>query len=326
MKNTALTIISGPCSVDQNNLREIYQIAAIKAKGKRAIAGTRVVGLKSRSEYQADTNYIGMDHDAVMENIGILLNGGSTHELNMLPSITIGEQINADTDLIIASEIMVPQAQLPLYHGKLRGKLLPWLPAVNQLGWTVMEMASYAGKNDWQIGIKNGKWIGEEYSKVEDPSFIGANPLVKVWSGLASYAQSQTKDVILIHRGVDIPEKGDFRNALVHNTAMKTKLASGAKLYFDPSHSYGPKMRHAIIAGTIAAMKMKINANEYLYDGILIEAGTSQTDTEQHITLIELQQLVNELAAFRNLQSPESSEAVAEAVMIDGRWNLNSSL
>jgi hypothetical protein len=48
-------------------------------------------------------------------------------------------------------------------------------------------------------------------------------------------------------------------------------------------------------------MKMKINENEYLYDGILIETGRSKTDTEQHISVEELKILCKEISKFRVL-------------------------
>ena len=42
----------------------------------------------------------------------------------------------------------------------------------------------------------------------------------------------------------------------------------------------------------------------YLYDGALIEVGTSTTDTEQHITLMELQDLCDAVAKFREIREP----------------------
>ena len=53
-------------------------------------------------------------------------------------------------------------------------------------------------------------------------------------------------------------------------------------------------------------MKMKISDKEYLYDGILVEAGTSVTDTLQHITLKELEYMLDELARFRDLVAPKN--------------------
>ena len=66
MNNMQLTIIAGPCSVDENNIKEIREIAQIEAmdiskQKKRAIAGTRIVGLKSRTDLDTRGEGMGMD-------------------------------------------------------------------------------------------------------------------------------------------------------------------------------------------------------------------------------------------------------------------------
>ena len=83
---------------------------------------------------------------------------------------------------------------------------------------------------------------------------------------------------------------------------MKEK---GFQVFFDPSHSFGPLLKNEIVQGTIKAMKMKTNDGKNIYDGVLIEVGTSVTDTEQHITLNELQELCTQLSEFRELVSPK---------------------
>ena len=120
------------------------------------------------------------------------------------------------------------------------------------------------------------------------------------------YAGSDMREkIILIHRGVDVSEKGDHRNIPVHNLAKRVKQKTGATLYFDPSHAYGPKMKEHIVPEVLKAMNLRALDGSYLYDGILIEVGTSKTDTGQHITLDELKKMVLELALFRNLASPK---------------------
>jgi 3-deoxy-D-arabino-heptulosonate 7-phosphate (DAHP) synthase len=64
-------------------------------------------------------------------------------------------------------------------------------------------------------------------------------------------------------------------------------------------------MREKILPATLKAMKIKIDENEFLYDGILIEAGTSKTDSEQHISIKELKELVKELSKFRKILGRE---------------------
>jgi len=304
--NNELTIYAGPCSVDDNNISEIKQVAEIEVIGNRAIYGTRVVGLKSRTGIDLTGTGMGMDYHAVTKNVEILRNGGCTKDLVMLPSVEIAMMINQETKLAIATEIMIASAQLPLFDGKLQnGRLMPWNPSVNQLGWSLYELGEYAKKNNWDVGIKNAKWIGEKFDLAEDINRTDPVPIEKVWGGVVNYVGEQKGEIRLIQRGVDEPGKGNYRNIPIHQIAKRTKLTTGAKLYFDPSHIYGSKMRDDIVDATIAAMKMKIDESTYLYDGILIETGTSKTDTDQHISLIELEGLVTQLAKFRNLRSPE---------------------
>jgi hypothetical protein len=59
----------------------------------------------------------------------------------------------------------------------------------------------------------------------------------------------------------------------------------------------------------LEAMQMMVAEDEYLYDGILIEAGTSQTDTEQHITHAELKKLIDALSKFRDIVPPNEQKA-----------------
>ena len=105
----------------------------------------------------------------------------------------------------------------------------------------------------------------------------------------------------MIQRGVDDAEKGEFRSFPIHNCAKRVKIATGYNMMFDPSHSFGPKMRDKIVDGTIEAMKMKLGNGELLYDGALIEVGTSTTDTEQHITINELSNIIDEVSKFREI-------------------------
>ena len=72
-------------------------------------------------------------------------------------------------------------------------------------------------------------------------------------------------------------------------------------MFFDPSHVCGPKLRDQIIDKTLEALQLKLDDSRWLYDGILIEAGTSTTDTEQHITINELSNLIDEISKFREI-------------------------
>lgn len=310
MKNESVTIIAGPCSVDENNIKEIREISEIETKGRsgkrtRAIAGTRIVGLKSRTELDVSGKGMGMDYPAYRRNVEILMSGGSMKDFEVLPSAYIAEELSNSTGMIIATEVMNPIIQMPSYVGRIGpGRLMPWNPSVNQLGWHVESMAEFARANGWHIGLKNGKWVGEHMDIANRDDYPGMTTMEKAWIGLAKYAGEIDHDIVLIHRGVDVPAKGNFRNVPVHSLAKRVKKNTGVKLYFDPSHSYGPKMRDAIPQAVVDAMKMTLTDREYVYDGVLIETGTSSTDTDQHISIDELRWIVKEIAGFRTLIPP----------------------
>lgn len=302
-----LTVIAGPCSVDENNLEEIIEIAKIvvvdkQGKKQKAVAGTRILGLKSRSEISNDSKEMGIDHAVVKKNWEILLRGGRLDDLLIPPSVEMASRIIRETDLLVGTEIVAPVVQLPPFEKKIpKGKLLIWNPAANQLGWPVFQMAQFAKRNNWILGLKNGKWLGESLEQANSLNFNKETTMEKTWQGLAKYAENSGVNPIFIQRGVDVPGKQNFRNAPIHNIAKRVKEKTGCKMFFDPSHSLGPKMRDKIVSETIKAMQMKINDSEFLYDGILIEVGTSKTDTKQHISIEELKNMCNVLASFRDL-------------------------
>jgi len=300
MENKQVKIIAGPCSVDENNINDIIDIINLKINNKRVISGVRVVGLKSRTSLNISGKGMGMDYENYMHNLNILINDGNVSQFKDLPSIQIIKELQDKYDILVATEIMDPSIQMPLFKKHLENnKLMFWNPSVNQLGWPLLHMSKYCEKNDWLIGIKNSKNLGTtlEVSKGDNVEI----PLEKVWAGLSTYTNLPTEKQILIHRGVNVPDKGDFRNAVVHNVAKKVKLATKCKLYFDPSHSYGPKLRDKIPQAIIDSLAIKIDDKNYLYDGILVEVGKSQTDTEQHITVKELEGALKEVVKFREI-------------------------
>lgn len=304
--NQKLTIIAGPCSVDDRNVEDIMAIADIKVKNRfdrkrTAVAGTRIVGLKSRTTISREGKNMGIDFHVFMKNMELLLAGKSIKEFETPPSVAITQDIIKKTNMLVATEIMSPLVQLPSLENKItKNKIMVWNPAVNQLGWPMLKMGSFAKKNGWLIGLKNGKWLGDD--------FLGQTTLEKTWVGLSKYTGLDEPGlddrIIFIQRGVDIAGKGNYRSLPIHDVAKRVKLSTGRKMFFDPSHTHGPKLRHTIVTGVIEAMKMKVDENTYLYDGILIEVGRSHTDTEQHITVKELDELCQELTQFRELVSP----------------------
>jgi hypothetical protein len=302
IKNPKLRIIAGPDSLDEFNIEEVYQIADIKINHKRAIYGTRTVGLKSRTNISAvnsDENFMGYDFDAIMQNFNIFGHGGNADDLVPLPTVQMAEKIYSDTGMLCATEIMLPAIQLACIAKSFKFKpFLIWNSAVDQLGWHIRQMAGFG----WSVGLKNGKWLGIDYEEAEKLDYEGKSPIETVWAGLVSASQL-APETILIQRGCDLPRKGNYRNLPIHHTAMRTKLSTNKPLFFDPSHALGPKLRDQIVNLTVEAMKMKIDEETYLYDGILIEVGTAKCDTHQHISVLELKEMVVRLSEFRELES-----------------------
>ena len=299
----SVKIIAGPCSISAENAHELKDIISLNDRGRRPIHGVRVVGLKSRTELKHDVAYMGMDFDVHMKIYNEMVNG-NFNIVNTIeyPSVEIAKEILAlDNKMIVASEIVDPTLQIPVLARSIKQNLMPWNPSVNQLGWGMGIMGEYAKKYGFAIGVKNAKNLGISLKDSEENNQTA--PLEKVWKGLATYTgiHEDKNRIFMIQRGVDDAEKGDFRNAPIHKCAARVKNTTGYNMMFDPSHSFGPKMRDKIVEGTIEAMRMKLDNGEYLYDGVLIEVGTSTTDTAQHITVSELSNIIDEVGKFREI-------------------------
>jgi hypothetical protein len=310
-KQYDLEIIAGPCSITVENAEEIIkETAQIKTlDGKRAIYGTRVVGLKSRTDLDLIGDGMGIDSQVIQQ---ILKNGLEASKDLAIPSVEIAEKIVKETGLLVSTEIMIPHLQLPFWAAKkaLKDNVMIWNPAVEQLGWNLLEISEFARMNNWNVGIKHGKFLGKDPLEVANhPEYKGETSLEKVLHGLTTYVGHINGDLIIIHRGVDVPGKGDYRNAIIHHIMkrVKSRIPHG-KIYFDPTHTIGPVMRHKIIDEIIEAMNLKVG-NEFLYDGLLIEAGSSSpVDIGEHITVAELKELVTTLSTFRKIRPPRSAE------------------
>ncbi len=304
MTNKNLKIIAGPCSISKENTDEVFEIANIRVGegDKRAVWGVRVVGLKSRTYMSEKEEEMGMDFLNYKKNVKSFISNAGLKDFLNYKSVDIAKKIIKETGVVIATEVVDPLIQLPVYEKNIpKNKLFIWNPAVNQLGYQTYIMGIYAKRNNWYIGIKNPKWYSKE-------SGNNLNTMEKTWEGQISYASSErdryysNDKVFLIHRGVDVKEKKKMRNLLVHKSVEKIKERNKINIFFDPSHSFGPLLRKNIVKETIKAMKLKINGN-YLYSGILIEVGNSKTDTKQHITIKEFKELAFELSKFRKIEN-----------------------
>lgn len=311
IRNYDCEVIAGPCSIDPKNIQEVYKIAEIYTSDgsggqQLAIHGARVVGLKSRTNDNPTGEGMGIDYHVINK---VVQTGKKNGEVP--PSVIMAEEFTRRTGLLVATEIMLPGIQLPFYENRIpRGKFMAWTPAVDQLGWPVKQTAAFARRNGWRVGIKNGKWLGEELSVAESPDYSGTTSMEKTWLGLGTYASEINGGLVYIHRGVDVPGGNGHRNPPVHETVRRVKRTlPKALIFFDPSHSNGPKPESKIIESTVNAMRME-NGNDWLYDGVLVEAGTSVTDTDQHISISGLKTLVDELSTFRRLRAPERPQRI----------------
>ncbi|MGL4759248.1 MAG: hypothetical protein ACRCXZ_07975 [Patescibacteria group bacterium] len=303
-------IIAGPDSLDNRNFHETLKIAKMKVKGQKAVYGVRTVGLKSRtSNDPKNPQKIFMGHDAetIRYNKNVFGYGGNRDDLLQLPTVLMAKEIFNSTGVQCATEIMLPAIQCACIAREFAQKpFLLWNPAVDQLGWHIDQMVGFCAEYGWSIGLKNGKWLGEDYNLAESIDYSGKTSIETTWDGLVTWA-SPAPETILIQRGCDLPDKGDFRNLPIHNTAKRTKNRNkGIKLFFDPSHSLGPKMRDDIVDFTIEALKMENDDGSPIYDGVLMEVASQEyvsCDTEQHISLPEFEEFLNRVAEFRELEN-----------------------
>src|SRR5947207_15186554 len=121
--------------------------------------------------------------------------------------------------MVITTEIMIPHIQLPYWESKelFQEKLMIWNPVVNQLGWNLYEMGEFAQRNDWNVGVKHGKFLGKDPLEVANhPDYKGETSLEKVLIELTSYVPDMLEEVVIIHRGVHVAERADYGNALIH--------------------------------------------------------------------------------------------------------------
>ncbi len=310
--NTNLEIWAGPCSVNANNLSELFQIADLRVRTRqgemqRGVRGSRVVGLKSRTEKQNTSDQAGMDLAVYTLNQDILYSGGSIHDLITPPSVLIAKELVATTGVMVLTEIMDPWVQMPTY---VRAQIPPkqalfWNPAVMQLGFPLSVMARFASDNEWDIGIKNGKWLGEDLAVANSPDCQTPTSMETTWSGLETFAVTNGR-VFFIERGVDVPGKGRMRNAATPEVSRRVKNRTHGLLAYDASHEFGPNYsENEIIAGIIAAIQMLDQNGGYLYHAVLLEVGNSTTDKGQHISIDGLQYLTQEAAKIRDLVPPK---------------------
>lgn len=274
------TIIAGPCSIDKKNADEAVAIGNIPE-----VDGVRCVGLKSVTSPRP---FMGIDADWFFNE--------STEKQ---PSLEIAKRIVVETGKFVAMELMdMRQLHHFMDSHLFIGKMFLWNPAIMQLGWPIHNMAKVAKEHGWRIGLKNPKWSSDPELELL-PGVILDNG-EKTWWGNAHFSQNAGVKPIMIQRGIEGKGKKPFRN--LPNHAASTKMRKlGLEVYFDPSHSFGKELRDRIVDWTLEALEMRLDDGRYLYTGLLIEVGTSQTDTDQHISIDELKRLIEGIKKQREL-------------------------
>lgn len=313
--NKPCTIVAGPCSISDAGMQAIYDIARIRVQNPKGeivngVWGTRVVGLKSRSRRDPNGKGMGIDWDTYVSNAQTLDQGGSINHLKMPPSVIMAGKIYERTGLAVTSEICDPRLQLPpLARMLAHAPVMVWGPSVNALGHHYMTMGAYVERHPrWLLGAKNPKFLGDcSLTAAQDIHNERTTSMEETWAHLASWTGLPIEKHIFIQRGVDVEGKRDYRNAPLHAAAVRLRhRLPQARIYFDPSHSLGPKRRDEIVDATIEAMLMRMpHDNEYIYDGALVEAGPSDTDTHQHITVDEVAKICKAVGKIRPLVQPD---------------------
>src|SRR5260221_107424 len=99
MKQYDLEIIAGPCSITAKNAEEIINITAKieTPDGIRAVYGTRVVGLKSRTSLDLKGDGMGIDSQVMQQ--AIKLSPIERMKLK-IPSVELAEKIAKETGLL----------------------------------------------------------------------------------------------------------------------------------------------------------------------------------------------------------------------------------
>lgn len=308
-----LQVVAGQCSFsnEPGQLDELHTLANMQVSNPngsmtRAISHLRFVTLKSCTD--ANNPGIGMDAPAIKQ---IIANPGKKDKID-LPGIVLATKFAKEERIGIGAEIMIPHIQMPQYEKHLDKKesLFPWIPSNVILGWVALEMDSWCQKNGWSLGIKNPKWLGTTLEKAEDPSSEIVSSMQRSWDGMETFTNIGT-DTVLINRGVDIPEKETHRNAITHEIARKIKRNKPhRRIGIDLNHACGPNHRDDIAPSLIHALLMTVDGlpirqgGTPLYDVLLAEVGTSITDTKQHMTIPELQDVLSEVSKHRPLLKP----------------------
>ncbi len=273
------TIIAGPCSIDEQNIDQAIEIGRLPE-----VDGVRCVGLKSVTSPRP---FMGIDRDWYF--------GGCR---GTPPSVKLARKIVKETGKHIAFEVMDNKQLAPLlYDPVFENRVFLWNPAIMQLGWPLFRAARLAASQGWAIGLKNPKWSGEPELELTPDTTLDNGE--KTWWGNAKFVEEGGIKPVMIQRGIEGAGKYPYRN-IPNHAASACMRTLGYEVWIDPSHIFGKALRDEIVERTLEALELRLDDGRYLYDGLLVEVGTSQTDTDQHITIEELEGLIEAIKRQRN--------------------------
>lgn len=336
LRNNPIRVITGPCQTSNRQeveyIKSLSNMIVVNPGGEtvQAIAGGRLCTVKSRTDLKPlDLERKGMGIDfAVWEEFSKKVMHAIKNRL-ALPEIPTSqggqwaEEIQEDTDGIpLAFEAMDWMHAMLMMEHIIPGTGIGWSPSVLTLGESVEMLSETVGDYGGILGIKNPKFYPKILPRnLED----GPTTMENTWTGLAMYALGATqlpKEIMLIERGMDVPEKDNesWRNLPDHNSArlakklLQEKIANAGytdkvkiSVAYDPSHTNGPGRVGMIVNDTIqAAQLLDLNENP-LYDVMLIESTDKNapkplSDAGQHIVREQVQEIVDGIAKFRPIK------------------------
>jgi len=328
-------IITGPCQTsDRHGVDYLKSLSTMRVTNPGgiqvcAIAGERLCTIKSRTDLNpADAARSGMGVDFPIweafskQVINMIRNNGALLQKPVMQGALWAKEIQDSTGgMPIAFEAMDWMHAMLMMDHILPGTAIPWSPSVKTSGHEMETLSEVVGEHGSVLGIKGPKFYPELLPRrIED----GPTSMENTWTGLGMYALGATcipKTIMLIERGRDVPNKGDWRNMPDHNSARMAKQMLQKKIEdaglagevlvtmaYDPSHTNGPKRVSCIVEDAIdAARQMDITGKEPLYNMLLIEskdkaAPPPLSDAGQHITGEQVQDIADGIAQFRPIR------------------------
>ena len=338
LTNVPIKIITGPCQTSDrwgvDYLKSLATMQVTNPNGVQiqAIAGGRLCTIKSRTELNpTDRERSGMGIDfSVWEEfskqvIQAIKNSEKPPPLPITRGGQWAEEIQNNTGgMPLAFEAMDWMHAMLMMGHMLPGTGTAWSPSVLTLGHSIQTLSEVVGDRGGTLGIKGPKFYPAALPRcIED----GPTLMEATWVGLGMYALGATqipKEILLIERGRDVPNKGNWRNIPDHNSARLAKqmlqrkvndagLSSQTQISmaYDPSHTNGPKRVEFIVEDSInAAGQMDLNG-EPLYEVILVESKEKKapaplSDAGQHISGEQIQDIIDGIARFRPIKGFKS--------------------